>query len=375
MAWSYRRRLKLIPGVFLNFSKSGISTSIGPRGAKLTIGKSGVYANVGIPGTGIYNRQKISGKNNVSPIVPVDNLVEVNIPEANGIETPIVSTDVLNVTSQSMIGVKEAINSAKEQRDLIKTDINEINNNIFLNRFKCTFLYIVYPLAKNKIIEIKDCVKSQKETIIELNKQLEQSYVKFDIEFDPEIFEKYKALIASFKIIMNSNRIWDITSYKGVDAIRERSWATSLVKRIDVKFGLNTLAEIKTDHETLFMKNANGGDLYFYSNFIIMYSSNKKFGIIDFQELTITYNSLNFVETERVPLDSEVLFYTWNKVNKDGTRDKRFKDNYQIPVVKYGCIKITSNKGVNEEYQISNNESALVFVNAFNQYKKAISPI
>lgn len=36
MAWSYRRRIKIIPGVHLNFSKSGISTTIGVKGASLT---------------------------------------------------------------------------------------------------------------------------------------------------------------------------------------------------------------------------------------------------------------------------------------------------------------------------------------------------
>jgi len=43
----------LLPGVSLNFSKSGMSTSIGPRGAKITIGHGKVRQTVGIPGTGI----------------------------------------------------------------------------------------------------------------------------------------------------------------------------------------------------------------------------------------------------------------------------------------------------------------------------------
>lgn len=62
MAWNFRRRIKIAPGVSLNLSKGGISTSIGPRGAKLTIGPRGVYSNLGIPGTGLYNRRKIGGR-------------------------------------------------------------------------------------------------------------------------------------------------------------------------------------------------------------------------------------------------------------------------------------------------------------------------
>ena len=61
MAWNYRKRVKIAPGVHLNFSKNGVSTSIGPKGAKVTFGKNGTYMSTGIPGTGLYSRQKISG--------------------------------------------------------------------------------------------------------------------------------------------------------------------------------------------------------------------------------------------------------------------------------------------------------------------------
>lgn len=62
MAWSFRKRIKVMPGLWLNFSKSGISTTIGTKGASINVGKRGVYGNVGVPGTVIYRREKISGQ-------------------------------------------------------------------------------------------------------------------------------------------------------------------------------------------------------------------------------------------------------------------------------------------------------------------------
>ena len=59
MAWNYRKRVKIAPGVHLNFSKNGVSTSIGPKGARVTFGKNGTYMSTSIPGTGLYSRQKI----------------------------------------------------------------------------------------------------------------------------------------------------------------------------------------------------------------------------------------------------------------------------------------------------------------------------
>ena len=61
MGVRFRKSIKIMPGVRINVSKSGLSTTIGPKGASVSVGKKGVYANTGIPGTGIYAREKIAG--------------------------------------------------------------------------------------------------------------------------------------------------------------------------------------------------------------------------------------------------------------------------------------------------------------------------
>ncbi len=54
MGFRFFRRKDIIPGVRLNFSKSGISPSFGVRGARVTLGRQGVRKTVGIPGTGLF---------------------------------------------------------------------------------------------------------------------------------------------------------------------------------------------------------------------------------------------------------------------------------------------------------------------------------
>ncbi len=49
----FRRTFKLVPGVHLNVSKHGISTTVGPRGMHLTFNRYGVRQAVGLPGTGL----------------------------------------------------------------------------------------------------------------------------------------------------------------------------------------------------------------------------------------------------------------------------------------------------------------------------------
>lgn len=53
MAFRFQRRIRILPGIRLNISKSGVSTSVGARGAWLTFGRRGTRATVGLPGTGI----------------------------------------------------------------------------------------------------------------------------------------------------------------------------------------------------------------------------------------------------------------------------------------------------------------------------------
>jgi len=53
MGFRFRRTFSLSPGLRLNVSKSGLSTSVGVRGAHITLGHGQVRKTVGIPGTGL----------------------------------------------------------------------------------------------------------------------------------------------------------------------------------------------------------------------------------------------------------------------------------------------------------------------------------
>ena len=53
MGLRFRKSLRIMPGVRLNFSKSGVSTSLGGRGATINIGPKGTRYTVGLPGTGL----------------------------------------------------------------------------------------------------------------------------------------------------------------------------------------------------------------------------------------------------------------------------------------------------------------------------------
>ena len=68
MGFRFRRSVRLFPGIRLNLSGSGISTSIGVRGASVNIGTHGVRGTVGIPGSGLSYSDKLGWPDSPRPL-------------------------------------------------------------------------------------------------------------------------------------------------------------------------------------------------------------------------------------------------------------------------------------------------------------------
>ena len=81
MGFRVRKSIKIMPGVRMTFSPSGVSTSVGVRGARVTRGSSGrITRTIGIPGSGISHTETIRSANGsrrraasqmVTPVPPV----------------------------------------------------------------------------------------------------------------------------------------------------------------------------------------------------------------------------------------------------------------------------------------------------------------
>jgi len=62
MGLRFYRRIKVLPGITLNIGKTGVSTTIGTRGAHVTVAKDRTRRTIGLPGTGLsYTRSERAG--------------------------------------------------------------------------------------------------------------------------------------------------------------------------------------------------------------------------------------------------------------------------------------------------------------------------
>jgi hypothetical protein len=59
MTLRFWRRVRIVPGLRVNLSKSGASVSVGRRGAWLTSGPRGQRVTVGATGTGLFWTQRL----------------------------------------------------------------------------------------------------------------------------------------------------------------------------------------------------------------------------------------------------------------------------------------------------------------------------
>lgn len=368
----FRRRLRLFPGVTLNFSKTGISTTIGVPGASLNFNKQGTFLNTGIPGTGIYDRKRVGGKrtdsfktnNNFS-----NNFLEEGLGMRGGEQQP-PAENLSETTTEGLKDLQETLVNCFQERDAL---IEEVKSAITSLKRSKMLLVISYFLIIGFFIEWFKTNRDEKtEDLADLETQLAGCFVNIDMRADIEIESAYKSLLSQYTSLLGCAKIWDITSFSTNNFPGSRSEATQTVTRVLVDFGFGNLEIIKSKYEALHFENANGGDLYVYPLFVAIVDSEKNFGLLDLREIDFEYSSQKFLEEGIVPEDAEITGKSWAKANKDGSPDRRFKENYEIPVCLYGNINIKSKTGLKEAYSFSNATKAREFAKTLEIYQQLL---
>lgn len=372
MSLKFRKRIRVFPGFTLNLSKTGMSATLGVRGCSVNFGRNGTYLNTGIPGTGIYDRIRLDNPNNTNdngnnPQIPVETPYNTYT-----VETEIKSYNPELLTSDSMSSLKQSILDAeKVKKEMYQEwmDANSSKNGTLFLLILLHFIIVGFFLKG-----LKQKYKEKKLFAEELKNDYENFSLELDFNFDKDTLNDYISIRKYFEQMSLAEKIWDITAYRETDRYRERTVATRSLTRQPVRFYNESLDFIKTSYDALVMGNGNGGNLYIYPGFVIIKeTSSKDFGIVDLKNIRFNYSDSNFIEEESVPSDSKNVGYTWKYCNKNGSPDRRYANNYQIPIQRYGIIAISSSEGLNEEFMISNSESTDLFTTSLDNFVKLLN--
>ncbi|OGK62269.1 hypothetical protein A2334_02425 [Candidatus Roizmanbacteria bacterium RIFOXYB2_FULL_38_10] len=350
-----------------------------PRGMGiLTNPKKALYNKV-------YNKTSVSvddllkipnNKNNSSNTVkhpPMNNEHPTGIEISNTGNIIRSSSKALTVTSKNFQVLRQQITDIYNQRIELLKKLNSAKTKLFLlsTIHFGSYLVIVGFFYKG----IANSRKIQQSVVKELEKQVLETFVKLTFADKSQLEKSWLNCIDTFNELMSSEKIWDITYAENVDRAKARTVAQTATKRTPISKTEREIEFVKSDLPHLFLPNANGPDVFLFPTFLLLFKDNQEFGIFDLKDVKTTMKLSGYVEEESVPKDTEIIQHTWKKANKDGSMDKRFKGNYQIPIVKYGDMTYESEGGLEESFMFSNFDAFTEFAKTYEFHASLLSKL
>ncbi len=347
MGFYIRKSISLGPFRF-NLSKSGIGVSAGIKGLRFGTGPKGNYVHMGRGG--IYFRQTLtpSGKQNL-PRIP-DNQNRTSPPQ-NSLSIPhdptvgefkeIDSTSVFQMTSSSSEKLLKEINEKHQKPRAVPIVA------IFVG---CLVMLLWYAKIPSWALALSVFIAVVGILLAHWRDQINKNVVIF-YEFDSELEKAYQSLLDAFANITKCQRIKHVEGAAEVLDKKYHAGANKLVSIKSITLQSGDLPFLKTNIPVPLIP-AGRQKLAFLPDRLLVVESGGV-GAVEYANLKFTISAENFIEEDGVPSDSVVVGHTWKYVNKKGGPDKRFKDNRELPIVRYEQIAFSSDTGLNEVIQCS----------------------
>lgn len=326
MGLRYRKSINLGGGFRVNLSTKGIGYSWGVKGYRITKTADGrTRQTASIPGTGISYVEEHGPKRRAAsqqapvPKNPLDDYSDIDT---------IKSADAGTLRSSEYEELFKHIKRAKLIR-IAAVIITILTAKIPALFYVCAAATAVLFYLSRSVIEY---------------------------EFDDAERQKWDKVAAAWRAVAASKSLQEITM-------------TAKAKNAKVTAGIENAYDVA--------KMSAGGKLPWYlktnikpvvftmkdKKFAIMPDrllvfTKKELGALEYDDVKFDLSAIGFVETGTVPSDAEIVKYVWGYANKDGSPDKRYSDNKQFPVMKYGKIVITSQSGLNIQFMCSNEDAA-----------------
>ena len=383
MGWRFRQSFSIVPGLRLNLSKSGLSASIGSSPFTLNVGPHGLMGTASIPGTGLSYRHHMGTAVADAPITtspetyhPHPTPAPEYINHARVEEIHSASTELL--TSETLKQLKQLIQAAHQQHQEVSLDLDSARSAKARSQAKFDSWdqgMLLKKLLKKSFEKRRETYGTDSAKVAEYEEQLRLSTISTEIRIDKEQADLYYRLRDEFAALIECDAIWDVKTRQPTDQYHERTTAVTAIGRERVSFELGDCELIQWDQKVPHLRNAKGGELFLYPGFVLYRAAREAFSLIEYQEITGVAKDQAFHEDEKVPTDTKVIGSTWAKANKDGSRDRRFADNHQIPIVRYGSLKLTSDTGLWEEFQFSSVDKMVNWVKALNGFRASYAAI
>jgi hypothetical protein len=173
-------------------------------------------------------------------------------------------------------------------------------------------------------------------------------------ELEPEVAEQYEELTSAFDRLISCGGKWHIAAGGTVSDLatwKRNAGAARLLDRTDTVL-IYSLPGVIKSNITPPALHVGKQVLYLLPD-VALVAEGQTFGAINYRDLSVRWQDSYFIEEASVPRDATIVSHTWKHPNKNGGPDRRFKDNYQIPVCEYEAMHLTSSSGLSELLQFS----------------------
>ncbi|CAN5321069.1 hypothetical protein BH10ACI2_BH10ACI2_07520 [soil metagenome] len=376
MGFFFRKSLNFGP-FRLNFSKSGIGVSAGIKGVRVSTGPKGTYINAG--SNGFYYRQRIdSYVGNTKNQTQNSNTKPQSFHSQNdgSQQSTVENADVDQLRETSSNEVLDQINSAAKKIRLAPF--------AFLSAIAlASFSYKLFPAIVGLIsIALGSPISVPYSSLIQTSAiaaglvgfglglvvtwrihidDTEKRTISLFYELDQKALAEFSNVQYACGALSHACRVWSIqTEFFTADRKRNAGASTLLTRHVS-SMQLRPPKNILTNVD-VWSLSVSGLTLFFMPDKILVLQKGK-YGSLSYRSLRAIFSTTRFIEAGGVPGDAHIVDYTWRYVNKDGSPDRRFSNNNQIPIAQYGLIQIESSRGLKVHLQVSSVEAASRFVN------------
>ena len=345
MGLHFRKSINLGGGFRINLSKHGVGYSWGVKGARFTKTAHGTArTTLSIPGTGIYYTKETKlKKNTVKP---------------KKAERP----DIIAGPEYNLETIKTSEGIPFEYKDFLDT-IKRIR---LLNGLGITLLilstgFFSYGIMPLGILSILIGV-----VIIYLTHTKYPIHLEY--EYDEETKENYSALCEAWKTISKCKSIRQLISETYVDSKTFAGVKRSITKSNSCSIIKKAPYFLKVNMEVFGIRLSKGNLLFLPDKLLVISPFNV--GALNYDDVKIDIGKAHIPMAEKGPRDSQVIGQTWIKVNKDGTPDKRFKNNKKVNIYEYGMLVIESGNRLHAEIVFSNASLSPIIRDSLKKYFK-----
>ena len=370
MGFHFRKTAKFGP-IHLNFSKSGIGVSAGVKGARISTGPRGTYIHAGR--NGFYYHQRLGHNPTQRPQVKRSPRVIASSQPASDNPFVIETADVSRLTETSMTDLLNQINERAARMRIAPIAI--LGTILAVIAVWSVTAVLVTALAGEDIaalatfaafvlslaVGIGGSILSWQ---IHKGDELERTTPLF-YELEPVADAKFQNIRNACRTLADSSRIWRVHTNQPTWDWKRNAGASTLITRQPISFRLQQPPYIATNVEVWAMTFIDL-TLFFLPDYIFVRQANR-YGVVSYDSLQVSSSPTRFIEDLGVPPDAQIVDYTWRFVNKKGGPDRRFSNNFQLPIVQYGFLQLQSNTGLNIHLNVSNLAATYTFANVFDR--------